>query len=234
MADAAASPDTSNGVTEDGFAISTVVHDREDDDPNDVIVVNTPGQPAEEWHAHNDKSVAEDNPEYSADAPVIVVVFADALRAAFPDWEEDAPLALTAINESDASHYSFPAPRLRRIDSSPGDREREETDGVGSDESPPTASNEQETAAAPDTADDGAALASDEPPVTAADLSASMRALKERLEDGGMTVEIEPDGQALQAMKLGDTYRVRPGEIIEGDGALRAQLAPIVDEYEGD
>ncbi len=59
-----------------------------------------------------------------------------------------------------------------------------------------------------------------------------MRALKERLEDGGMTVESESDGQALQATKLGDTYRVRPGEIIEGDGALRAQLAPIVDEYE--
>lgn len=48
-----------------------------------------------------------------------------------------------------------------------------------------------------------------------------MRALKERLEEGGMSVEIEADGQALQATKLGDTYRVRPGEIIEGDGALR-------------
>lgn len=74
--------------------------------------------------------------------------------------------------------------------------------------------------------------ASDDAAVTATDLSASMRALKERLEDGGMAVEIEPDGQALQATKLGDTYRVRPGELIEGDGALRSQLVPIVDEYE--
>lgn len=31
-----------------------------------------------------------------------------------------------------------------------------------------------------------------------------MRMLKERLEDGGMAVEIEPDGQALEATKLGD------------------------------
>ncbi len=128
MADTAESPDTSDVAEEDGFAIGAVVHDREDDDPNDAIVVNTPDQPAKEWHAHNGKSVAEDNPAYSADAPIIVVVFADALRAAFPDWEEDAPLPLTAINDSDASHYSFPAPRLRRIDSSPSDREREEAD----------------------------------------------------------------------------------------------------------
>ncbi len=224
MVDAAETPDTSDGGAEDAFAIGAVVHDREDDNPNDAIVVNRPSKTATEWIARrgswSEKTVAEDNPEYPADAPVIVVVFADALQAAFPDWEEDAPLALTAINESDASHYSFPAPRLRRIDSSPGD------------ESPPTASNEQEPAAAPDTADDGVVPASDEPPVTAADLSASMRALKERLEDGGMTVESESDGQALQATKLGDTYRVRPGEIIKGDGALRAQLASIVDEYE--
>lgn len=236
MVDAAETPDTSDGGAEDAFAIGAVVQDREDDNPNDAIVVNRPLKTVTEWIARrgswSEKTVAEDNPEYPADAPVIVVVFADALQAAFPDWEEDAPLALTAINESDASHYSFPAPRLRRIDSSPGDGEREETDAGTGDESPPTASNEQEPAAAPDTADDGVAPASDETPVTAADLSASIRALKERLEDGGMAVEIEPDGQALQATKLGDTYRVRPGEIIKGDGALRSQFASIVDEYE--
>jgi hypothetical protein len=63
------------------------------------------------------------------------------------------------------------------------------------------------------------------------DLSASVHALKARLEDGGMSVEIEADGQTLHVSKLGDTYRVRPGEIVAGDGALRARLATIVDEF---
>lgn len=86
MSDAAASSDISDDAEDEGFAIGAVVHDREDDDLNDAIVVNTPSKLSQDWHAHADKSVAEDNPEYPAAAPVIVVVFADALRAAFPDW----------------------------------------------------------------------------------------------------------------------------------------------------
>ncbi len=223
MADAVESLDTADGSAEDAFTIGAVVHDREDDDPNAAIVVNRPPQPAEEWLAYRETTVAADNPEYPAAAPVIVVVFADALRAAFSDWAGDDPLPLTTINESDASHYSFPAPRLTVVES---------------DMAPSDSSNDGTPSAASGGADNSSATASgpDEEPapaaVTATDLSASMRALKERLEDGGMAVEIEPDGQILQATKLGDTYRVRPGEIIEGDGALRSRLAPIVDEYE--
>lgn len=47
-----------------------------------------------------------------------------------------------------------------------------------------------------------------------------------------MSVEIEADGKALQTTKLGDSYRVRPGEIIGGKGLLRSRLASIVAEYE--
>lgn len=223
MADAAESLDTGADSAEDAFAIGAVVHDREDDDPNAAIVVNHPPQPADEWLAYRETTVAEDNPEYPADAPVIVVVFADALRAAFPDWAGDDSLPLTAITESDASHYSFPAPRLTIVESDVVPSES------SSDSAPPAANGGADESSAAD-------LPPDEEPAPAstdtADLSAAMQALKERLEDGGMAVEIESDGQALQATKLGDTYRVRPGEIIEGDGVLRSQLAPIVDEFE--
>ena len=58
-----------------------------------------------------------------------------------------------------------------------------------------------------------------------------MRALKERLEAGGMIVEIGPDGDTLTVSKLGDSYRVRPGEVVEGDGALRSRLSSLVDKY---
>lgn len=200
--------DTTEEVT---FDIGDVVHDRDDDDPNNAVVVNTPSKLAHEWHAHKGKSVAADNPDYPDDAPVIVVAFAEALQPAFPDWEGAAPLPLTAINDSEASHYSFPAPRL--------------TDAESSTASKPTSDSEPPSDSVSNVSP------SDDPATTAAELSASMRALKERLEEGGMSVEIEADGQALQATKLGDIYRVRPGEIIEGDGALRPQLSSIVHEF---
>lgn len=43
-----------------------------------------------------------------------------------------------------------------------------------------------------------------------------------------MNTEVESDGQTIQASKLGETYRVRPGEVIDGDGALRNRLEDIV------
>lgn len=216
------------------FAIGDVVYDRKDDDPNAAIVVNTPSQPAQEWHAHNGKSVAEDNPEHPADAPVIVVAFADALQTAFPDWEGSNPLPLTAINDSDASHYSFPAPRLTVVDtalselSSDGDP-TPASGGAATSREDPEASTESTSDPA---SDEGDSLATDDSTAMEPELSTSMYALKERLEEGGMSVEVTSDGQALQATKLGDTYRVRPGEIIEGDGALHSKLSSIVDKYE--
>ncbi|WP_248910776.1 hypothetical protein [Halocatena marina] len=231
------------GTTNTTFAIGDVVQDRENDDPNDAIVVNLPSKTAAEWIARQgswgEATVAEDNPAYPADAPIVVVVFADALREAFPDWERETHLTLTAINRSDASHYSFPAPRLtvvdsstRGNDSSPDASERTEADPPTGEAPSATARNDEESVTDPAT---DAATAEDETPASVdarTDASASMCALKERLERGGMTVEIEPDGQALAATKLGDTYRVRPGEIIEGEGALRSRLASIVAEYE--
>lgn len=224
---AATETDESNSVT---LAIGDVVHDREDDNPNDAVVINNPQATASEWIAYRKKTVADDNPDYPEDAPVVVVIYDSDLRRVFPDWSGDAPLKLTKINETDVTHYSYPVPRLKQVGSLSDNGKTEQTDAGTSDESS-TENNERETAATEDTADEDTS-ASDDTPVTAADLSASMRALKERLEDGGMAVEIEPDGKALQTTKLGDTYRVRPGKIIEGDGALRPQLEPIVAEYE--
>ncbi|MFC6965100.1 hypothetical protein ACFQL7_28225 [Halocatena marina] len=242
--EAAETPSTPvEGTTDAPFAIGDVVQDREDNDPNDAIVVNLPSKTAAEWIARQgswgEATVAEDNPTYPADAPIVVVVFADALREAFPDWERETPLALTAVNRSDASHYSFPAPRLtvddsrtRGNDSSPDASERAETSPPSGEATSATARNDENPVADPAT---DAATAEDEtsaPADARTDAEASMHALKERLEGGGMSVEIEPDGQALTATKLGDTYRVRPGELIEGEGALRSRLASIVAEYE--
>ena len=44
-----------------------------------------------------------------------------------------------------------------------------------------------------------------------------------------MTTELESDQRIIRATKLGDTYRVRPGEVLDGDGPLRSRLEELVD-----
>jgi hypothetical protein len=94
--------------------IGTLVEDRDDDssdDSNRAAVVNLPRVPADEWEAYGDTTVAEDNPEYDADADVIVVAFCDDLTDAHPDWSGDAPLNLPL----ECSTYAFPPGRLQRV-----------------------------------------------------------------------------------------------------------------------
>lgn len=221
MADSPEPSANTDGSTAPAFSIGDMVHDREDDDPNDALVVNLPSKPATEWIAYREVTVAEDNPDYPADARVVVVVFAEELSESFSQWEGNSHLPLERIDKSDASHYSFPAPRLTVVDSStptsessPAVAESADAGNAASDESTTTADERQEPATVPatDSATDSA-TDEDRPPATEADLSESMRTLKERLEDGGVTVEIEPDGQALSVTKLGDSYRVRPARL---------------------
>jgi hypothetical protein len=58
----------------------------------------------------------------------------------------------------------------------------------------------------------------------------AVRDLKETLADRGLTVEIETDGQTVAAEKLGVTYRVQPGEVLDGDGPHREKIEQIVAE----
>ena len=88
-----------------------VVRDREDDDPDPAIVVNTPGAPADEWDISRfDKTVAEDNPDYPSDAEIVTVVYEENLREAFSNWTANNPITCATLNERSVQHYSFSRP----------------------------------------------------------------------------------------------------------------------------
>ena len=71
-----------------------------DCDPDPVIVVNTPGAPADEWDVPRfGKTVAEDNPEYPPDAEIITVVYEKNLNDASPNWEGDNPITYATLDE---------------------------------------------------------------------------------------------------------------------------------------
>lgn len=60
------------------------------------------------------------------------------------------------------------------------------------------------------------------------DPPAELQMLADRLEAGGMSVNVDRDG--LTAAKLGQRYRVTPEGVVEGDGALKHRLEKVVDQ----
>lgn len=60
------------------------------------------------------------------------------------------------------------------------------------------------------------------------DTSVMARALKHELEDKGMTVEIEDDGETLSAEKLDQSYRIHPDGTVEGTGVLKDGIEDII------
>ena len=215
-----------------------VVRDREDDDPDPAIVVNTPGAPADEWDISRlNKTVAEDNPDYPFDSEIVTVVYEENLRKAFPNWAANNSITYATLNERSVQHYSFPDPRLEPAESnatgttnvaeaSDSESASDEEGDIDTmpDEATPAATADKTLASnsVDDSAEGATERASSEP-------SAAVRTLRRRLDDGGMTTELESDQRTIRATKLGDTYRVRPGEVLDGDGPLRSRLEELVD-----
>lgn len=194
------------------FAIGQRVVDRDDDDPNTALVVNTPPIPANDWEVYGGPTtVADDNPDYPEDAPIVIVVFEEDLPTD-TDWDYTTYVPIVDLTDLDTTIYTFPAPRLTPFDS--------DTDTA----------REQATATSPiddgtHPTDDGDTTADTTP---AAETAASTRdpaltALEDQLAQYNLDITPADDGQALLIDKLGITYRVSP-DGVEGDGPHRKQL----------
>ena len=60
------------------------------------------------------------------------------------------------------------------------------------------------------------------------DTSVMARALKHELEEKGMTVEIEDDGETLNAEKPHQSYRIHPDGTVEGTGVLKDGIEDVI------
>ena len=139
------------------------------------------------------------------------------------------------MNEAGVSHYSFPAPHLEPLattdESEAADTTTADADNPGTESENEQADertdnagtieikSESETESEPTLESDESAEADsgDDP---GPEPSAAVNALEQRLGEGGMTTELESDAQIIRTIKLGETYRVRPSDVLEGDGAL--------------
>lgn len=203
--------------------------------------MNQPPKTAGKWEVQSrDCTLAADNPDYPADAAVVVICYVDDLLAYGPPFDptDQTPLALATLIESGVNFYTFPAPRLSVRDSPAtglGDTTNADTD----DGEPPTDPTEEAAGSEPASTSNATTETNATSPDTAqspdgsddADTSPSpdLQQLTATLEANGLTVE-QTDEATLTVERLGQTYHIRPGEGIEGDGALRSQLETIADD----
>lgn len=190
--------------TADAFAIGDKVRDREDDDANTATVINLPPVSCADWEVGSG-SVAEDNPEYDADADVVVVAFDTDLAEHARDWAGEEPLSLA---EAPVRFYAFPPGRLAAVEETTETTTADTEDG-----------DQAETPT--DTDDD---------PLDGHD---DVRALRDRLsERSEVRVEGEAGEPVLVVDKLGAAHRIRAdGRVSEGPIADR--LREVAAEYLG-
>lgn len=94
------------------FEIGETVRDREDLSAPPVVVVSLPAKTAADWLIDSGDTVAQTNPTYPADAPLVVVVAAADVGTYLPEWDAETPLPQTALNKMWVSYEVVPAPRL--------------------------------------------------------------------------------------------------------------------------
>jgi hypothetical protein len=94
------------------------VIDADDDDPDVAVVVDRPDVSIDQIPVEDgDRTVADDNPEYDADEPAVVVAFAESgLDAQWSDWTDAAPENLAeGVHAHNVPLYTFPESRLSAL-----------------------------------------------------------------------------------------------------------------------
>ncbi|MCU4719108.1 hypothetical protein [Halapricum hydrolyticum] len=104
----------------------TRVLDREDDDPDEAVIVWRPeDRTIADWEYEADGeayTTAESNPDYPDDEQLVLISFLDQLEAAWPDWEESPPAELLdGARERDVPCYGFPEGRLVEAEDDAGE-----------------------------------------------------------------------------------------------------------------
>lgn len=100
------------------YEYGDLVVDREAEEPSIGVVVNRPATRAGDWEIRDgETTVAEENPEYPADSPLVVVVHQDDLEAYDPDWEsfDGEDRSLVEFAEAGVPYYAFPEARVKPV-----------------------------------------------------------------------------------------------------------------------
>lgn len=91
------------------------VVDREAPEPDPAIVINGLDVPISDWVVFGAETVADQNPDYDPEGPVVIVAFERLLEAGWPDWRRAKPDELfDGVVERGIKFHAFPEARLHR------------------------------------------------------------------------------------------------------------------------
>jgi hypothetical protein len=115
------------------LSVGDSVIDADDDDPDEAIVIEKPaGATIADWEYETDSgtaTAADGNPNYPADAQLVVIVFRSALTETVPDWQDTDPDELAdRVDNAGIKQYGFPVGRVEKIE--PGAMAAEWLDGL--------------------------------------------------------------------------------------------------------
>ena len=202
-----------------------VDRDRDEAEQNEAVVMSLPPVPAEQWDVTQlDCTLAEDNPDYPADAQTVIVIYRSRFDGDDEQYRIDIPNEIRQkLRERDeiaigdisslCKFYSFPAPRLEPT----GEHWPPEEDDSNELAQPePEAESNAETLS-------GDALEEEDEGEQAVDLTRLAAVMRE----AGFG-DVEQHGDHVAATRLGETYRVdHTGEVVAG-GAMADKLASFV------
>jgi hypothetical protein len=96
-----------------GFSPGATVVDGDDSDPDRATVLTLPGVPISDWTVFGNETVADHNPGYESDEPVVIVVFEHLLDTGWPDWDQAKPNKLfDGVVQRGIKFHAFPKGRL--------------------------------------------------------------------------------------------------------------------------
>jgi hypothetical protein len=225
------------------ITIGDIVFDCDDGQADPALVVNIPPKTADEWTAYGDVTVADDNPAYPTNAPVIVISYWDEINSKQSEFGAlDEPIPLQDLHNAGVTHYTFPAPRLRHADPETDDLDGitidDPDDGsVPTDEDKTTETPTSDTDSTDATAtDQDADTAGAEIEETAEERDQQLQQQKQELEqfsdflrDNGVRSEVD-DGVVV-AEKLGQSYEITLDGEVNGGGAFQDRLEQLASEY---
>lgn len=97
------------------FKAGTQAFDVEDPEPDVAIVLAELDIPIDDWLVYGNETVADQNPAYDPETPVVVVAFEHHLESGWSDWRRSRPQALfDGVVERGIKFYAFPKSRLER------------------------------------------------------------------------------------------------------------------------
>jgi hypothetical protein len=110
--------DELEGEEEPEFIYGDIVHDEEQSEPDDLVVVNIPDVRAEQWEVDGG-TLADKHPGCPRDNDVIIVVPLVELVDYMPDWDErEEEIPLEQLAEDDVTTFVYPSLRLHLIEPS--------------------------------------------------------------------------------------------------------------------